>query len=701
MNKAEGINQNLWVLVNRFPSLSQISLGNDLTYAGNDPNRAEQLINWATTDPFAPDQVSWFWRPCVKDENEKPKTWHLFPKRDCLKLEHAYLSFNEPQKSSLSSTSSSSLSSSTTTTSKAPVTVQGVISSPSSSSNTSSKAPLTVQGVVSTPNNSSSTSSSSIPVVSATPFYNSNPNTTSSSTYTPSAPYIPSTPPITTSNSSPSVPQRSRVNSPESTSSLVPVHGGRQVVNLETMKLSSLYWEESETYEVRRGQWYFRCSKGFLVPYSHEESEAIENVYTNPEKWGSHFSLPNSPYQILISGYISIYQTKPLSIRSYKQVVRGLSPSERILTQKVIGDYDDEISEEVEVEHLLFVVHGIGANRDWDSGLGAKGDSTLIMVAIVDQLRKLVNEELTRKGKKKGSVELLPINWHKHVHEENDKRLEKITLQKGSRPLREFANDAIVDILYYMLPNQCQIIMNAVAASMNSIYHEFQRHNPAWKGRASIVSHSLGTIISFDLLANQPSSTPPPAYARNPGIQYPVLEFCPENLFLLGSPVGLFLSTRGGHLSDEIVFPTCKRYFNIFHPLDPVAYRIEPLLDGRWCKVDPVEISCSGGQRVHLMLRDTVKKIMNFGAKRGSLFSFGAQPQQQNVVDENQGSDETFAQIANDFQNRKGKSVRRIDYQLQERLVENVGDVLFAISSHTCYWTSPDVAAFVVSNLDE
>eukprot|EP00298_Acanthocystis_sp_HF-20_P015158 c21043_g1_i1.p1 GENE.c21043_g1_i1~~c21043_g1_i1.p1 ORF type:complete len:102 (+),score=38.48 c21043_g1_i1:109-414(+) len=101
------------------------------------------------------------------------------------------------------------------------------------------------------------------------------------------------------------------------------------------------------------------------------------------------------------------------------------------------------------------------------------------------------------------------------------------------------------------------------------------------------------------------------------------------------------------------------------------------------------------------MLRDTVKKIMNFGAKRGSLFSFGAQPQQQNVVDENQGSDETFAQIANDFQNRKGKSVRRIDYQLQERLVENVGDVLFAISSHTCYWTSPDVAAFVVSNLDE
>ena len=71
------------------------------------------------------------------------------------------------------------------------------------------------------------------------------------------------------------------------------------------------------------------------------------------------------------------------------------------------------------------------------------------------------------------------------------------------------------------------------------------------------------------------------------------LPFIPEFTLLLGSPVGLFLTLRGAHaVFDELreqvhgdVKPTVSPFtlpsgpvHNIFHPSDPVAYRIEPLL---------------------------------------------------------------------------------------------------------------------------
>ena len=38
---------------------------------------------------------------------------------------------------------------------------------------------------------------------------------------------------------------------------------------------------------------------------------------------------------------------------------------------------------------------------------------------------------------------------------------------------------------------------------------------------------------------------------------------------------------------EAIKLPTCSQY-NIFHEFDPVAYRVEPLIDPRFAGVDPV-----------------------------------------------------------------------------------------------------------------
>lgn len=63
-----------------------------------------------------------------------------------------------------------------------------------------------------------------------------------------------------------------------------------------------------------------------------------------------------------------------------------------------------------------------------------------------------------------------------------------------------------------------------------------------------------------------------------------------ESLFTLGSPVGLFMTLRGASAATgsrcrgSQLLPPTVRLYNLFHALDPVAYRVEPLVlddDGR------------------------------------------------------------------------------------------------------------------------
>jgi hypothetical protein len=72
------------------------------------------------------------------------------------------------------------------------------------------------------------------------------------------------------------------------------------------------------------------------------------------------------------------------------------------------------------------------------------------------------------------------------------------------------------------------------------------------------------------------------------------LYFEVDNFIVIGSPVGLFCALRGvnpngkplgspaaGTLypnSSPGALPVCRRMYNVFHPYDPVACRIEPLV---------------------------------------------------------------------------------------------------------------------------
>lgn len=110
-----------------------------------------------------------------------------------------------------------------------------------------------------------------------------------------------------------------------------------------------------------------------------------------------------------------------------------------------------------------------------------------------------------------------------------------------------------------------------------------------------------------------------------PQLIYPHLIFHPIAFFALGSPigtlhnqraglwldmnpatnilfVGMFVTVRGlESLGEQFALPTCPGFFNIFHPYDPVAYRIESLINSELSNARPVLIPHhKGRKRMHL-----------------------------------------------------------------------------------------------------
>jgi hypothetical protein len=93
------------------------------------------------------------------------------------------------------------------------------------------------------------------------------------------------------------------------------------------------------------------------------------------------------------------------------------------------------------------------------------------------------------------------------------------------------------------------------------------------------------------LLANQDISASPkapryPHLRTHSSIIYPKLSFTPHFLFATGSPIAAVLVQRGQSFADYKLSKT--KYFNIFNLCDPIAYRIEPLVDKRYAEISPI-----------------------------------------------------------------------------------------------------------------
>jgi hypothetical protein len=357
-----------------------------------------------------------------------------------------------------------------------------------------------------------------------------------------------------------------------------------------------------------------------------------------------------------------------------------------------------------------------------------------------------------------------------------DKKLTPITLPSIPK-LRHFTNDTMVDVLLYASPVYCQKIVDTVASEMNRMYNLFVERNQNFKGKVALAGHSLGSVILFDLLAHQKSfsdekvqenlphgvqpinlneedsSDKPKSYGLGEGISdgginltktpsytvvsggtgqpfinYPQLAFKPAGFFAMGSPIGMFLTVRGlDKLGPNFHFPTCPAFFNIFHPYDPVAYRMESLVDDSFNLPPQVIPHHKGRKRFHLELKDTVTRVSADLKNKvleslrstwntvSQLTSFG-RTESTNLGTETSGKTPDDWHQSQVIENKGGidppeqdtsepvyigmlNGGSRIDYVLQESPVEVLNEYLFALTSHVCYWESEDVSLLLLKEL--
>uniref|UniRef100_A0A8C2ZIQ5 DDHD domain containing 2 n=1 Tax=Cyclopterus lumpus TaxID=8103 RepID=A0A8C2ZIQ5_CYCLU len=589
---------------------------------------------------------------------------------------------------------------------------------------------------------------------------------------------------------------------------VVAVDGERYDVHVKERKRYAVYWEQGPT-EVRRCTWFYKGDKDTrFMPYPEDISKSLEEAYmiaVTLDEWKTKLELPNGETIILHN---------PKLIMQYQCI--GLQeegvPSPSWQTQpRTVKRGVNNISVEIpagepeKVDHLVFMVHGIGPACDlrFRSIIQCVNDFRSASMSLLASHYKHAQQD-----GQVGRVEFLPVNWHSALHGDAtgvDENIQRITLPSISR-LRHFTNDTLLDLFFYNSPTYCQTIVDTVASEINMLHTLFKQRHSEFNGAVSVVGHSLGSLILFDMLTNQRTGSEARGgplilncdtlqqtltrlglqqyldtlqaenldleslalcqdgdlkdlgiplgprlkilnYAKKKlnsdhdgnqssgfmqrsqfhraqsvtsavdyeyfdvgigqvSIDYPQLAFHPQTFFAFGSPIGMFLTVRGlKHIDPNYTFPTCKSFYNIYHPYDPVAYRIEPMIVTE-VDLEPMLIPHhKGRKRMHLELKDSLTRMSMdlknnvLGSLRTAWQSFSRLP-----VAALPPVDEGDTSIERDLQEPEIKvgmlnGGRRIDYVLQEKPIESFNEYLFAIQSHLCYWESEDTALLLLKEI--
>ncbi|XP_059208659.1 phospholipase DDHD1 [Centropristis striata] len=594
------------------------------------------------------------------------------------------------------------------------------------------------------------------------------------------------------------------------------VRGGLYEVDIKEKECSPVYWMQQDHIPVMRGQWFI---DGTWLPLEEEESDLIEHEHLNhfrgqqmqdtfetdlvvktvDSKDAIHslkLSRTHVDWHSVDEVYLYSDATTSKIARTVTQKL-GFSKASSSGTRLHRG-YVEEASPEdrpPQTTHIVFVVHGIGQKMDQGRIIKNTG-------MLREGVRKMEEKHFSEHNDE--HVEFLPVEWRSKLALDGD-TVDSITPDKV-RGLRDLLNSSAMDIMYYNSPLYRDEITKGLTLELNRLYTLFCSRNPEFEergGKVSIVSHSLGCVITYDImtgwdpvrfcqqehhaveeeldlrwmsyeekhvleqlrltrnrlheLENQlltlEASKPP---AR------PALKFKVENFFCMGSPLAVFLALRGirpgTSCHQDHILPTsiCSRLFNVFHPTDPVAYRLEPLLLKHYSNIAPVQIHwCSVNPTPYDEIRPTFltpvkdptsdtesipspstspvlprrhygESITNLGKASilgaasigkgigGILFSRFSRSNSQPSVSlglEGGANSEEEEQKRTESQSAYGLSSmirptspitdtsleleRRIDFELREGLVES--RYWSAVTSHTGYWCSHDIALFLLT----
>ncbi|KAF8951378.1 hypothetical protein BGZ52_012205 [Haplosporangium bisporale] len=280
--------------------------------------------------------------------------------------------------------------------------------------------------------------------------------------------------------------------------------------------------------------------------------------------------------------------------------------------------------------HVIFVVHGMGRQ------LEEFGNYERNVSYFVENTKTVLQ---TQFHNLKTNVHIIPIEWHAKLHSMVDERMALASLRTVPK-VRLVMNDYFADILYYFNNHYGAEIVRMIVDELNEAYEIFLAKHPDFNGKISVYALSLGGVAMFDILtcmdddeledkhreadqntpehknasnasdpalsasATSPSTTVSqerPRIRKQDQPKYrsiiPKLKFRPNYLFTVGSPVGAVMVMRNldwdtFHPPDDII------HHNLFHPFDPLAYRIEPLIDSTFAAIPAVTLSSYGNSQL-------------------------------------------------------------------------------------------------------
>uniref|UniRef100_A0A8C7RZH6 SEC23 interacting protein n=1 Tax=Oncorhynchus mykiss TaxID=8022 RepID=A0A8C7RZH6_ONCMY len=315
---------------------------------------------------------------------------------------------------------------------------------------------------------------------------------------------------------------------PDPENVIVCTEGGRYDVQLYDRIRTAVFWEEEPT-EVRRCTWFYKGdTDSRFIPYSEEFSEKLEGEYkkaVSTNQWHRRLEFPSGETIVMHNPKV-IVQFQPSAMPDEWGTTQDGQTRPRVVKRGIDDDHDEVPDGELpQVDHLVFMVHGIGPVCD----LRFRS-----MVECVDDFRSVSLKLLQSHFKKAqdecviSRVEFLPVQWHTALHGDAtgvDRRIKKITLPSTGR-LRHFTNETLLDVLFYNSPTYCQTIMDTVALEINRIYALFMQRNPDFTGGVSVSGHSLGTnsqtpratFLDLDeiLVAPPAAATSPAAVGEEP-----------------------------------------------------------------------------------------------------------------------------------------------------------------------------------------
>ncbi len=70
-------------------------------------------------------------------------------------------------------------------------------------------------------------------------------------------------------------------------------------------------------------------------------------------------------------------------------------------------------------------------------------------------------------------------------------------------------------MLLYLTPLHRQDILDGIVMSLNAMYARFLRRHPGFTGTVSILAHSLGSVLTYDVLCNQVTKHVGKAFVRS------------------------------------------------------------------------------------------------------------------------------------------------------------------------------------------